>query len=194
VTDARALLEKIDRLERQVALLRKERGGGGALWEMPPGDLTVLPFRVGDQRLAVCEDEVLEVVMAARLQRLPESPAWLRGALNLRGEAVPVVDVDLRLGGAPRSLSLSDRIVIVRDRENKAGLLVHEVEGVLVVPRTALLEAPPLLPAAPFVLGLMRTGQHTRLLLSVGRLLAVTDAELDAARSAVLGPAPGSRS
>jgi purine-binding chemotaxis protein CheW len=177
------LLDKIARMEHQLLALERRAGSAGTAVAPLPKELTVLPCQVGDQPVALADEAIVEVVMAARLSPLPEAPCWLPGMLNLRGEAVPVIDVLARTTGQARTLDLSDRIIIVRLGSGKAGLLVQQVQGVRTVQGAELLPASPTADMAPYVLGLLSGERLPRLLLSVKGLLRSSRDALEAART-----------
>ena len=137
-------------------------------------DTAVLLVDVGTLKGALELDRVQEVVPAATLSPLPEAPDWVLGTLNLRGRSIPVVHVAHRLGGAARSLALSDLIVIVRTESGSAGLVVSQVGAVKVIRTQAdasLLEAP----HAPYVVGSFNDGAVARLVLGVSELFRHTE-------------------
>jgi purine-binding chemotaxis protein CheW len=66
--------------------------------------------------------------------RIPCTPAWLLGVMNLRGMIVPVIDLRLRLGLPARTRDSSTVVVVLRARgargERTAGLVVDAVSDV----------------------------------------------------------------
>jgi purine-binding chemotaxis protein CheW len=71
---------------------------------------------------------VREIVRGRPLARLPGAPEWVRGIMNLRGTLVTVVDLTLRLGGAPDGMP---RVVMVVEAAGKRfGIGVESVQGV----------------------------------------------------------------
>lgn len=149
----------------------------------------VLLVDVGTLKGALELDRVQEVVPAATLSSLPEAPDWVLGTLNLRGRSLPVVHVAHRLGGAPRTLALSDLIVIVNTESGSAGLVVSQVGAVKVVRTqgdTSLLEAP----HAPYVIGSFNDGAAARLILGVAELFRHTELSAFLVGSEVARQAP----
>jgi purine-binding chemotaxis protein CheW len=66
--------------------------------------------------------------------RIPCTPSWLLGVMNLRGMIVPVIDMRLRLGLPQRPRDNSTVVVVVRARgprgERTAGIVVDAVAEV----------------------------------------------------------------
>lgn len=65
------------------------------------------------------------------MEPVPEAPVWLAGVINLRGQALPVMDLRTRLGLAPRAPGLESRIVVAEAGGRWLGLLADEVTEVL---------------------------------------------------------------
>ena len=57
-----------------------------------------LLFELAAQRFAVALGDVIEVVRAVAIRRLPSAPAITLGIIDVRGEIIPVLDVRARFG------------------------------------------------------------------------------------------------
>jgi chemotaxis-related protein WspB len=93
-----------------------------------------LLIRLGADRYALDADLVIEVVPLVRLKALPGAPLGAAGVMTFRGEAIPVVDLNLIALGEPTAPRLMTRIVVVRyangeqhEAPEALGLLVPEV-------------------------------------------------------------------
>lgn len=78
------------------------------------GSKSVLLFYVGDHANAVAIDDVERVFRAVALVTIPDMPPYLEGLLNLRGEAIPVIDLCYRLSVPARPLDPEDFFIILR--------------------------------------------------------------------------------
>jgi purine-binding chemotaxis protein CheW len=100
----------------------------------------LLLFGVND-RVCACEiGEVREIIPFRRITRLPGAPAAVLGLINLRGSVLTVLDLGVRLGGAPVDRTLGS-IVLVQTGERTVGLAVSDVRDVQPVAAEALEEA-----------------------------------------------------
>src|SRR4029450_9952333 len=66
-----------------------------------------------------------------QITRLPRTPKFLEGVVNLRGEVLPVVDQRRRFEMPPTSAGANRRLVVVRSDRHRAGLVVDSVSEVL---------------------------------------------------------------
>ncbi|HET6388545.1 chemotaxis protein CheW [Hyphomicrobium sp.] len=103
-------------------------------------------FQLSDEYYGLPIEAVDEVVRCPEnLTRVPVAPPFVKGLMNLRGKAVPVIDQRQRFAVETSSQNGSYRRVIVVTVDGlKAGFLVDKVSEVLTVPADELEPAPEL--------------------------------------------------
>jgi purine-binding chemotaxis protein CheW len=89
------------------------------------GALTLL-FRVGATTYGCGLAEAREIIALRPMTRLPGSPAFVRGLINMRGTIVTVVDLGVRLDPQRRPAQ-DGSILLVRHRDRLVGVVVDEV-------------------------------------------------------------------
>jgi purine-binding chemotaxis protein CheW len=113
-------------------------GGGGEAQSQ------FIVFHLGDEEFSLPIDAVDEVARVPdQITRIPKTPKFLEGVVNLRGDVLPVIDqrrrFDLpKFAGDPRRR----RLLIVRSGQHRAGLIVDSVSGLLRFPASSI-DAPP---------------------------------------------------
>jgi purine-binding chemotaxis protein CheW len=94
-----------------------------------------LTFKLGDEIFALDIGKVREVLDFTTLTRVPRTPEFMRGVINLRGSVVPVVDLRLKFGMSKTEKTVNTCIVIVEvslDSETTIlGALADSVQEVL---------------------------------------------------------------
>lgn len=88
---------------------------------------------------------------------LPDSPAYVRGVINLRGSVVPIVDLSLRLGLDPAEKTERSVIMITNIGDQMIGLSADAVSDILSI-KKADIQPPPQLSSSTesqFVSGLI---------------------------------------
>lgn len=95
-----------------------------------PSDWLIV-FTLEGQHLALDLARVERIVPAAEIAPLPDSPAGVRGVINVQGKIVPVFDLRVRFGLPPRELRLSDHFVVAHTTLRTVALIVDTAAGVV---------------------------------------------------------------
>jgi purine-binding chemotaxis protein CheW len=142
-------------------------------------------FRLDEQRYALDLGRVRRAIRVVAITPLPGAPAIVLGIVNLAGEVIPVVDLRTRFERPPKSISLSDQLVVATTQKRTVALLVDETTGVLVDGSTASAPGGPVIPSGlELVDGVVRLKDGLVLIHDLDRLLShdeetVIDAALD---------------
>ena len=72
-----------------------------------------LTFGLGEEVFALETGSVREVIELVPVTRIPKTPPFMRGVINLRGHAVPVVDLRLKFGMPRTEVDVNTCIIIV---------------------------------------------------------------------------------
>lgn len=80
---------------------------------MTQQDLQVVTLGIESDRFAIPVEAVREILDMQTLFRLPEAPAHVAGLADVRGGAVPVIDLRTRLGLAPQEPTPHTRILVL---------------------------------------------------------------------------------
>ena len=70
------------------------------------------------------------------ITRVPSTPSFIKGVINLRGSVLPVIDLRTRLGLIEGELQDSARIIVVLVNESTVGFIVDEVVEVTTIDTT----------------------------------------------------------
>ena len=138
-----------------------------------------LTFILGKEEYGVEILKVQEIIGMMKVTRVPRSPAFIRGVINLRGKVIPVVDLRVKFGLEGQNDTEKTCIIVVqvaREAGHKVtmGLIVDEVAEVLNVEANQI-EPPPELGSGAetdFILGVGKVGQKVVMLLDVDRVLS----------------------
>ena len=142
-----------------------------------------LTFSLGVEIYAVPILDVQEIRSWEAVTRVPNTPVYLKGIVNIRGAIVPVVDLRLRLGIAARKYN-SATVVIVMTREledgmKQIGLVVDTVSDVVSVSESAIQNTPDFgeMPNKEFICGMADVQNKAVMFLDNQRLLTIEDIE-----------------
>lgn len=161
-----------------------------------------LTFFLADEEYGVPILKVQEIIGLQAITRVPRTPAFVRGVINLRGKVIPVVDLRERFGMPPVEVAVAGdaqqsaraealRCIVVvevavgggpgREATTRVpmGIVVDRVSEVAFVDPERIEDAPTFgaTVRTDFLLGLATGGARVRLLLDIDRVLA--PAEVD---------------
>lgn len=77
---------------------------------------------------------VHEILRMPEITRLPNTPDFIKGVINLRGNVIPIVDVRIRFDFPSGQITDLTRVIVVETGEKLVGLLVDNVYQVVRLP------------------------------------------------------------
>ena len=72
-----------------------------------------ITFKLGDELFAINVAQVREVLELSLITKVPSAPPYMRGVVNVRGKATPVVDLRLKFGLPTTADTVNSRIVVM---------------------------------------------------------------------------------
>jgi len=94
-----------------------------------------LTFKLGDEVFALDVAKVREILEYTGITKVPQTPPFMRGVINLRGSVVPVVDLRLKFGMSATERAVNTCIIVVEvcmeDETIILGALADSVQEVV---------------------------------------------------------------
>lgn len=147
-----------------------------------------LTFKLGEEVFALDVDKVREVLDYTTITRIPRTPEFMRGVINLRGSVVPVVDLRLAFGMPATEKTVNTCIVVtevsMQGEKVVLGALADSVEEVTDLEPDQIQPGPRLGTTinTDFVRGMGRRESGFIVILDIDRVFA--DDQLSAIRTA----------
>jgi purine-binding chemotaxis protein CheW len=88
-------------------------------------------FKLGQEEYGLDILKVQEIIRPLKVAKLPNSPAYVLGIIDLREEIIPIIDLKQFLNLGSWEETEETRIIVVKQNDNALGVLVDEVEEVL---------------------------------------------------------------
>jgi purine-binding chemotaxis protein CheW len=104
--------------------------------------LQLVSFKIGNEEFGVDILNVQEINRMTQITKVPNSPEFVEGVINLRGRIIPVIDLRSRIGIIKKDADKNTRIVVIEIQEKIIGFIVDAVKEVLRIPAD-ITEAPP---------------------------------------------------
>jgi purine-binding chemotaxis protein CheW len=157
-----------------------------------------MTFKLGDEFFAINVSQVREVLEVLQITKVPTAPAYMRGVVNVRGQAIPVVDLRLRFGLPSTVDTLNTRVIVMElniDGETAIiGGLADSVHEVIEL-EPGNINPPPRIAMrwrTDFILGMGKRGEEFIIILDVNavfsseELIAVSHLEVPALAAEVV--------
>lgn len=136
-----------------------------------------LTFTVDSESYGLEISIVTEIIGIQKITKLPETPSFIKGIINLRGRVIPVMDIRLRFNKPMMEYDDRTCIIVVDMKELSIGLIVDSVSEVLSIPEGDIVSPPEFYTTKNrYVRGIAKAGENIKMLLDCNRLL--TEAEV----------------
>lgn len=145
-----------------------------------------LTFTLDSEIFALDIAKVREVLEMTKVSRIPRTPEYMEGVINLRGHAVPVVDMRLKLGMNRAEPTVDTCIIILEVLLGKEsivmGTLVDSVQEVVEIKDEAIEPAPKMGACieASYIMGMGRQDDRFIIIVDVDKIFS--EEELMAAK------------
>jgi purine-binding chemotaxis protein CheW len=104
--------------------------------------LQLISFELNDEVFGIDIKAVQEIIRLMPITKVPNSPDFVDGMINIRGRVIPVINLRCRMGMMGKEHDNSTRIIVVELMGNTTGFIVDAVNEVLRIP-VSITEAPP---------------------------------------------------
>src|SRR5438067_5334051 len=131
-------------------------------------------FELGAELYGVEIARVHEIIRLQAVTRVPRSPAFVEGVINLRGKVIPVVDLRRRFGLPSAEHTRASRIVVVEIGDQVVGIIVDGVSEVLRVTSGTIEPPSPVVAGldSEYIHGIAKLPERLVILLDLERILA----------------------
>jgi len=132
-----------------------------------------LTLRLGSEEYAIDILRVQEIRSYEEPTRMVNSPAFIKGVINLRGVIVPVADLRLKLGISKVDYDEFTVVIILNIHGSVVGAVVDAVSDVVTLNADAIKPAPQFESGLDqrFIVGLVTLGERTLIVMNVEALM-----------------------
>ncbi len=142
-----------------------------------------LTFNLDQEMFCVSVNCVAKILEMTDITRVPESPAYMKGIINLRGNILPVVDTRTKLGLDSVEYTNRTRILVLDirtgDQTLTLGAIVDLAKEVITINTEEILPPPSLedYERAPYIEGIVNHGEKFVMILNINKLFAKNELE-----------------
>ncbi|CAG7602829.1 Chemotaxis protein CheW [Paenibacillus solanacearum] len=130
-------------------------------------ELKVIVFALAHEEYGVEVDSVKTIERMLPMTRVPKTPAFVKGVINLRGVVTPVIDLRGRFGLPEADYTENTRVIIVSVGEIEVGLIVDSANDVIDVDSDTIEDPPEIVGGikAKYLRGIAKVGDSRLLVL-----------------------------
>jgi purine-binding chemotaxis protein CheW len=142
---------------------------------------TYLSFRLGTEVFAINVSKVLNILEMKPITKVPKSPEYMKGVINLRGTVLPVVDLRLKFSLPENEITVDTNIIVLSiDKEGEPvtlGILVDSVKEVLEFKTDEIVPSPTIGTKynSTFIEGLWPINENFIMILDIDKIFSVDE-------------------
>jgi len=135
--------------------------------------LQLVSFNIGQEEFGLGIQSIQEINRMVEITRVPNSPEFVTGVINLRGKVIPIINLRKRFGFPPKEDDKNTRIIVVELGGMVVGFTVDAVSEVLRIPKN-ITEPPPSMVAgigSEYITAVAKLENRLLILLDLERIL-----------------------
>jgi purine-binding chemotaxis protein CheW len=140
-----------------------------------------LTFRLAEEEYGLEILKVQEIIRMQAVTRVPRTPEYVRGVINLRGKVIPVVELRKKFSFTPCQDTEKTCIIVVQislaDVSIVMGIIIDEVREVLDIVSENIEETPSFGASinTDFILGMGKMNGNVKILLDIDKVLSIRE-------------------
>jgi len=137
------------------------------------GSMQIVSFRLAQEEYGIEITKVQEIILMGEITRVPQTPDFVKGLINLRSTVIPIIDLRLRFGLAMEAASDETRIMVVNVAGKTIGIIVDAVSEVLRITPDEIAPPPPTVAGLgrDYLTGLVKLDKRLLILLDIDKIL-----------------------
>lgn len=96
--------------------------------------MQIVVFKLGQEEYGLHIDQIKEVVITPTITRMPQTPAFVKGVANIRGNVIAMLDLEEKFGLQRNQETVgkgNNFTLVIESEDYKMGILVREVPNTL---------------------------------------------------------------
>jgi purine-binding chemotaxis protein CheW len=136
-----------------------------------------LTFALGSEEYGLEILKVREIIGYMEITAVPQTPLYVKGVINLRGQVIPVIDLRAKFGMETAKVTDETCIIVVEIHQDgckfSTGIVVDHVQEVLDIDGENIEEAPQFGSTVntDFILGMGKVAESVKILLDIDKVL-----------------------
>lgn len=136
-------------------------------------------FHLAGETYGVDIHRVREIIRVQEITRVPRTPDFVEGIINLRGRVIPVLDLRKRLNMSSDDTTDEARIVVIEQGDQTIGMIVDRVSQVLRIDQSVIEPPSPYIVSVEthYISGIAKVDNQLIVLLDLDQVLSEKEKE-----------------
>jgi purine-binding chemotaxis protein CheW len=136
-------------------------------------ELQLVVFRLDNEEYGINIMQVQEISPYQKLTKVPNSPAFVDGIVNLRGDVIPVVSLKKKFNLIESQVTELTRLIVINNGNRRTGFVVDDASEVITISDKDVEEAPPMIVGADrkYIQGVGKVDKRILIILDLHKLL-----------------------
>jgi purine-binding chemotaxis protein CheW len=141
--------------------------------------LQLVSFNIGNEEFGIDILKVQEIIRLIAITKVPNSPEFVEGVVNLRGKVIPVIDLRIKLRMVKKEHNNNTRIIVVEINNTTVGFIVDAVSEVLRIPKNITEPPPPIVAGidSDYITAVGKLEDRLLILLDLEKILSLKEKE-----------------
>jgi purine-binding chemotaxis protein CheW len=163
-----------------VATATQESTASAAKKAEGTGSMQLVSFRLAQEEYGIEITKVQEIILMGEITRVPQTPDYVKGLINLRSTVIPIIDLRLRFGLPMEAPTDETRIMVVNVDGKTIGIIVDAVSEVLRITNDEIAPPPPTVAGLgrDYLTGLVKLDKRLLILLDIDKILGGESVEI----------------
>lgn len=139
--------------------------------------LQLVTFKIGNEKFGIDILKVKEIIRMVDITKVPKSPYFVDGVINLRGKVIPIINIRVRFEMKRVKSDSNTRIIVFELGSKIIGFIVDEVNEVLRIPNSSIEKPPELITDidTKYISSLAIWNNQMIILLDLNKILTISE-------------------
>lgn len=161
----------VEEVKKQASLDKKQEEIGTLV--------QLIIFKLGDEEYALNIDQIKEVVLTPGIAKIPQTPNYIKGLANIRGNVIAIVDLEKKFNLGQSDTQKGNYTLVVESDSFKIGILVKDVPNTLTVEEKDIDNSTSILQYSSLdqdcIRGIVKSGERMIILVDMIKMMEAED-------------------
>ncbi|MDF2839548.1 MAG: cheW1 [Clostridia bacterium] len=136
-------------------------------------EMQLVVFKLENEEYGINIMQVQEISPYQKLTKVPNSPAFVDGIVNLRGDVIPVVSLKKKFNLVESEVTELTRLIVINNGNRRTGFIVDDASEVITISDKDVEEAPPMIVGSDrkYIQGVGKLNNRILIILDLHKLL-----------------------